>query len=441
MLNTDLSPQVPSIRLLMVDDEPAILTSLKRLLFDFECEIRTAGSGKEALEMLKSAEADIIISDMRMAGMDGVEFLTEVANRWPDTERILLTGYADLESTIGAINKGRINFYLEKPWDDERLRRIVRKGIEISKAKYRASQLELQVQAQNERLQELNDSLEQQVLERTRELNDSNLKLQESLSLINKNYQNTLQLFSSLIEQRLGKCIVSRSGLTSILKSLAVAFKLSEDESRNLVYAGILRNLGKIGFPDEIIKTPYGDLSVEQQRQYKSHISIAEGMMCCLPPLRKASTVLAQRQERFDGSGYPEELQGEDISLSGRILAVVADFVSLCQGLSSGYEYSLEQAMEKIEQGAGKLYDPAVVAQFKLAWPELAPHFSHAADSCVGLDEIKPGMTLARDLVAANGSVLLAEGYVLDEEILVKLKDLEQKMQEKLEFAVHSEQV
>ena len=108
-------------RILVVDDEPSIITSLRRLLKHYGMEVFTANSGREGLELLEREQIDVVVSDMKMPEMDGAQFLEKVFARWPEIKRILLTGYADISSTIAAVNRGKIWRYIAKPWDDDDL--------------------------------------------------------------------------------------------------------------------------------------------------------------------------------------------------------------------------------------------------------------------------------------------------------------------------------
>ena len=108
-------------RLLFVDDEPSILSALKRAFRGKGYEIRSATSAAEGLALLDQEPADLVLSDMRMPEMDGAEFLERVFSRWPDTKRVLLTGYADAGATVAAINRGKIWRYIAKPWHDDDL--------------------------------------------------------------------------------------------------------------------------------------------------------------------------------------------------------------------------------------------------------------------------------------------------------------------------------
>jgi len=116
--------------ILFVDDEVNVLNALRRLFHSEHYVSYFASSGAEGLRILQQYAVDIVISDMRMPEMNGAEFLAQVVMKWPETTRILLTGYADMQSTIDAVNKGRIYHYCNKPWDDEALKLLVRNVLE-----------------------------------------------------------------------------------------------------------------------------------------------------------------------------------------------------------------------------------------------------------------------------------------------------------------------
>jgi response regulator receiver modulated metal dependent phosphohydrolase len=130
---TELSQDPQTVaNLLFVDDEPNVLKALRRLFRGAEYQVYMAEGGADGLEILAQHPIDLIISDMRMPQMDGAEFLTRAAERWPNIVRILLTGYADIESTIAAVNKGKIYSYCSKPWEDNELKILVNNALDKS---------------------------------------------------------------------------------------------------------------------------------------------------------------------------------------------------------------------------------------------------------------------------------------------------------------------
>jgi len=371
--------------------------------------------------------------------MDGAEFLTAVATKWPETERILLTGFSDMESTIAAINKGKINYYLEKPWDDDRLRKIINKGIELAEIKHRNALLEKQIHEQNEKLKVWNERLEEQVSERTVELKLSNERLQASISKLNNHYQTTIHLFSSLIEQRLGSNQTNSRTFVWALKKLAQRLGLPERQHKALAYAGILRNIGKIGLPDELLTTPYLSLTPIQQREFQRHTIIAETLLSSTPPLLESANILSQREEHEDGSGHPNALSGKNITMPASILCLVSDYFTSCNGYITETPLTPSQALTRVKELSGQYYREEVVNAFEKIWPELSDRYQIQSEEQYSSKRLKAGMVLSRDLKTENGTLLLAEGKSLDSAIIGRLIKLENNFQEKLNIYVLNE--
>lgn len=167
------------VRILCVDDERNVLRSLERIFLDDEYEMVTAGSGSEGLEILKESNDSfqVVVSDYRMPVMNGVEFLKQVFELWPDTVRIVLSGYADAGAIVAAINEGHIYKFIPKPWNDEELRVTIQNCLE----RY------FLLKKNRELLDELanaNQVLEQKVQQRTEELELRNRVLEFSQSML-----------------------------------------------------------------------------------------------------------------------------------------------------------------------------------------------------------------------------------------------------------------
>jgi CheY-like chemotaxis protein len=156
----------PQRTLMLVDDEPNILSSLQRLLRPLGHRILQAGSGKEGLALLEQQRVDIIISDQRMPEMTGVEFLSIAKERFPDTIRIILTGYAEIETVVNAINKGSVYRFLAKPWEESDLLETLRKALEIRDLRDENIQLHLQLHTANHELVTANRRLNQELATR-----------------------------------------------------------------------------------------------------------------------------------------------------------------------------------------------------------------------------------------------------------------------------------
>ncbi len=154
-------PEQSEVKILCVDDEPNILSALRRTLTSFGYNVIAANSGQEGLKLLQKEPVQLVISDMRMPGMDGVSFLEYVSVRWPDTVRVLLTGYSSLESTIDAVNRGHVYCYIAKPWDDDDLKVTVSQALHHYDVVMENKRLADQVRAQQDQMLEQQREIEQ----------------------------------------------------------------------------------------------------------------------------------------------------------------------------------------------------------------------------------------------------------------------------------------
>ena len=163
--------------LLIVDDEPNVIKSVKRLLFETDYKILSAESGEKGLTMFEGNEIDLVISDYRMPGMNGVEFLRRVRELYPDTIRLILSGYADVAAVVEAINDGQVYKFISKPWNDQELLTTIMRALDQHRLKNENKRLTEELRDRNAELEELTRSLEEKVFDRTRDLEIRNRAL------------------------------------------------------------------------------------------------------------------------------------------------------------------------------------------------------------------------------------------------------------------------
>ena len=169
---------------LCVDDEENILSSLKRLLRKEDYRLLTACGGKEGLALLDANEVHLVMTDQRMPGMSGVEFLSRVKEKYPDVIRIILTGYTEVDSITESINKGHIYKFFLKPWNDQNLQLEIRQALEQYDLIKTNKELHKKVVEQNEELKRVNENLEELVRERTKHLEIQNQVLELSRTIL-----------------------------------------------------------------------------------------------------------------------------------------------------------------------------------------------------------------------------------------------------------------
>ncbi|CAD6878731.1 Response regulator receiver protein [Methylomonas albis] len=362
---TELSQHTNTVaNLLFVDDEPNVLKALRRLFRSAEYNVQLAEGGADGLEILQQHPIDLIISDMRMPHMDGAEFLTRAAERWPDCVRILLTGYADIESTIAAVNKGKIYSYCSKPWEDNELKILVNNALEQKRLRDERRQLFEIINRQNLELKELNAGLEEKVEKRTEQLRKSLQMIDQAHDALKKQYADSVKVFAKTIEMRPG----IKSGHAKYVAENAreVGRRLGMDAAalKDLVYAGLLLQIGKMSLPDSLLTLPLLSMNSQQRKRYLNHALEGQSLLKGLEPLHHAGELIAAQYEHFDGSGQPLGWAGSGIPLGARILTLVRDYINCLDGSITGTAMTTEQVKERLLGKKAKDYDPLVVDTF-----------------------------------------------------------------------------
>jgi len=407
--------------LLLVDDEPSILSSLRRLLRPAGYIIHTAENGKAGLEILEKETIDLIISDMRMPEMDGAEFLERVRNRWPATTRILLTGHADMSSTIAAINRGEIFRYIPKPWDDADLMLIVRDALERGRLKNENARLLALTQAQNDELKTFNSSLEDKVKSRTGEIEQINSFLNLANDRLKQNFLVSIKTFSGLIELRAGAMAGHSRRVAELARKLALRLGLAGKAQQDVFFAALLHDIGKIGFSDTLLTRPVSRMSGDELGIYRKHAIAGESALMPLDELKDVAKLVRAHHERFDGQGFPDGLEGLNIPFGARILSVVNDYDGLQNGTLAEKRLSPDEAKAMLAQSRGKRHDPQVVDAFIELLGGMAMEV--VREKPVLHADLKVGMVLARDLVSREGALLLSADFILDVALIKQIQD------------------
>jgi response regulator RpfG family c-di-GMP phosphodiesterase len=436
----DMAPNTPAVSrqpatILCVDDEANILAALRRAFRPLGYQILLAESAKEGLLILEqNNHIDLIISDMRMPEMDGARFLAQVRNQWPDITRILLTGYADMESTIAAINEGQIYRHISKPWNDDELLLTVRDALERRALEQEKRRLERLTADQNAELKQLNASLEEKVSERTQELVLANEKLKHS-------FFTSIQLFSNMLELRAGHMAGHSCRVADLSRKVARELKLDETECQNTFLAALLHDIGKIGLPDDLLRRPINQMSGDELSRWRRHPSLGEQALLALDSLRGVAAVIRSHHETFDGRGFPDGKSGMTIPIGARILSVANEYDGYIWGTLNGKRYEEESARQMIAQGRGKRYDPEVVDAFLTVTGGIKKSNQNTEEVELTTGELKVGMVLSRNLVNYDGIVLLTAQQTLTEQVITQLRGFEHSNGSRLEVWIKAASV
>ena len=415
-----LSPEViqgpadtPTV--LTVDDEPSVLNALRRVFRAQGITTLQATSAAEGLELLKTHRVDLVISDMRMPEMDGSRFLELVKDHDESIVRVLLTGYADMSSTIAAINKGAIHRYIAKPWDDQDLVLVVREALSRRQLEKKNAELTELTLHQNQQLQHANQTLESRVVARTAELEQLNGMLDAAYEDLDKTFVLAVNVFSSLMEMR-GSHTGHARRVADLSRETAKRLGLSERDVRDVYLAALVHDIGTIAFPDAMLDKPVSTYTADEHQRYRRHTIEGETALMALSQLQGVAKIVRQHHERVDGKGFPDGLAGAAITMGARIVAAASDLDELTHGALGELTLSEDKARSMLTGGVGSHYDGAVVETLLKVAEDLAT----AAQNDVQIEahDLRPGMVLARAVLSAKGATLLAAGYVFDERVV-----------------------
>lgn len=401
---------------LFVDDEENILKALQRLTLDEEFTTETASSGAEALKLLPTLEhVALIVSDQRMPGMNGAEFLERSKELVPDAIRMLLTGYSDISAAADAINKGGASRYLNKPWNDDDLLQTLRAAVETWKLADENKRLQEIIRQQNEELKEWNANLKDRVMQQTTAIRKKAEDLNEAVIQLKQNYNGVIIAFSSLVEMLGQRMQRHAHNVADLATHAAREYGLSSDEVETIRIAALLHDIGKIGIPEKVLEQLPEYMNAADFSLYSQHPVRGQMTIDGITDLRQAGILIRHHHENFNGSGFPDHLAGEQIPLGARILAY-AD--QLDRTASSGAN-TAEQTLARIDMMHEIKLDPGLQRIFrKIARYTYfnMPEIDHSVATELELrpEELRVGMQLTRDLFSGTGLMLLNKGVILD---------------------------
>lgn len=366
-------------RILFVDDDPNLLASIERN-YRRMFQLETAEGGEAGLaKIAEHGPFAVVIADRQMPHMDGIQFLSLVKQRAPDTVRIMLTGNVDLEAAIRVVNEGNIFRFLTKPCPPETLI----KAVEDARAQYRL------VIAEKELL---------------------NKTLSGSTKLLT-------DILSSVDPQSFGRA----EQLRSILMELAGDIPLENTWEIHL--AAMLAPIGYVTLPPEtVLKSRQGQMLSRVEEQLLNSVpEIAARLLANIPRLDGVSKIVRYQQKHFDGAGFPpDERKGEDIPRGARLLKIVSDMQQL-----RALGRTQHQALDEMLQRTG-WYDPGLLAIVRkyFCGAEARPQEPRPSVSVTARD-LSVGMLLRSDIMTKDGMLVLKTGHHINEMTLEKIQNFQ----------------
>ena len=407
--------------ILFVDDEENVLRSLKRLFVSQEYEVLTALSGGEGLAILKDIEVPVIVSDQRMPVMTGAEFLEKSRPLSPDAVRIILTGYADVEAAIGAINRGGAYRYVSKPWNDSDLLRVIKDAFEKYHLVRENQYLTELTTKQNEELKKWSVELELYVQQHTIDLTKQNKELKKLNLKLKKNVSEILRSLSSLIELRNGSMRNHSNNVAILSTAIAEEIGLTAPEIEMISTASQLHDIGMIGAPDIVLLKNVGELSPDEMTEYVKHPVRGQAAIDCIEDFRGPGILIRHHHEWYNGRGFPDGLKGDNIPMGARIIAIADRFERILHDEMQ----DIDSALAKVKSMLATQFDATLYTPLEKTARELFRSIERDTDSIeveLKTKDLAPGMVISRDVITGTGLLLLRKGTVLSDKNIETLK-------------------
>src|SRR5207253_2972879 len=287
-------------RILVVDDEEPIREIVSSMLISANYQCRQAASGLEALALLNSGEEfELMLSDLMMADLDGIGLLERTKEKFPDMPVVMVTAVHDISVALAAIRNGAYD-YLLKPFEREQLLATARRALENRR-------LKLENRAYQTELEALVDAKTEQ--------------LRKAMANLERSYDITLEALGDALDLKDAETEGHSKRVTAFTIAIARAMGLPNDHIRVIARGAFLHDIGKMAIPDAILLKP-GALNPEEVAIMREHCYRGYQMLKKIPFLQEACDIVYAHQERFDGTGYPRGLKGNEIPLGARMFAV-----------------------------------------------------------------------------------------------------------------------
>jgi response regulator RpfG family c-di-GMP phosphodiesterase len=424
--------------LLVIDDEKEVLNALNRALRK-EFELFLFSDPIAALEFYRDKPTPLILCDMRMPTMDGATFLGHINDINPRSKRFLLTGHADINLTVAAVNEGKISHYFTKPWDNIELIAELKDAFTVYLSEFSTKKLLRTNKEKNAKLSLLNSSMELEINKSKKKLELISTKEAKSFARLKKTFNTFVGIYANSIALHNEEYSQHNYRVASHARYIAELQGCDKLLSYQVYIAGLLYEAGKIALPQTLLKEPYDQLTHQEQSLFDSFYQTGADLLSDVDELSYVIEIIKHIPEHYDGSGLPEHLAADDIPLGSRLLAIISYFDNLVIGRQQITVVSVTEAKQRLAKMAGNRFDPKLLSIYlDMLSTQPDSRIVSNLEFPVDLMQLYKGLILTQDVVNSSSSVLLTKGTIIEQSHIDKLVEISNERDEKLSLFIQN---
>lgn len=416
--------------LLILDDEKEVLNALNRVLRK-HFQLYLFSDANEAIGFYQdNPNIPLILTDMRMPVMDGATFLGKIIDINPHCKRFLLTGHADINLTVTAVNEGKISHYFSKPWDNGELIAELSSAYQLYLNERKTKQLLKINLAKNAELSLINSSLELATNKSQKKLQLISAREANGFVRLKKTFSTFIDIYAETIclhNQDVTRHNFRVAGHARLIAERQTCDKLTTFQ---IYIAGLLYETGKLALKQNLLTKPIDTMSQHEKSLYNGFYQKSFDLLNKVDELSFVAEIIKHIPANYNGNTAPDHLSAEEIPLGSRIIAIVSMYDNLVNGRQSQAKTSTALAKHHIKELAKTMFDPSLVNHYLTILDERPRSSEGNVDYLLNSEDLREGMVLTRDIVNIDKNPMLTKGTEVDQHHIDKLIKIEKEQGE-----------
>ncbi len=422
--------------LLILDDEQEVLNALNRVLRK-HFQLYLFSDANEALTFFQTNPyIPLVMTDMRMPVMDGATFLGKIIAINSSCKRFLLTGHADVNLTVTAVNEGKISHYFAKPWNNQELINELTNAYKLHCNEKKTEQLLKLNLAKNAELSLINSSLELETNKNQKKLQQISSREASGFVKLKKTFSTFIDIYAETIRYHTKEMTGHNVRVAKHARLIAEQKNCSKLAIFQIYIAGLLYETGKIALDQNLLTTPLDEMTQQEKTIYGDFYQKSYSLLKDVEQLGFVAEIIKNIPLNFNHSEHTDSEYEYDIPLGSRIIAIVSFYDNLINGRQSTYKQSTTEAKHQLKKLAKSVFDPVIVEQYLSLLEGGVGLAADQVDFLLNTNDLVEGMVLSKDILNNGKQTMLTQGTQIERHHIEKLLHIENQQNE--HFLIHA---